>query len=78
MMCRIATRQDMQDSTKQLLHFELTESILGSCFDVMNELGSGFLESVYKNAVYTPITSFLGIWGRVKALRFERSENPTY
>lgn len=37
---------------KPSLKAELTESILGCCFDVMNELGSGFLESVYKNAVY--------------------------
>lgn len=29
----------------------LTESILGACFDVSNELGCGFLESVYENAL---------------------------
>ena len=28
----------------------LTEKILGSCFEVMNELGAGFLESVYIKA----------------------------
>lgn len=32
-------------------HFQLTSAILGCCFDVMNELGTGFLESVYKNAL---------------------------
>ncbi len=37
---------------KQLVHFDLTGKILKSCFDVMNELGTGFLESVYKNAVF--------------------------
>jgi len=42
-------RQDMQDN--QPLYQELTETILGCCFDVMNELGVGFLESVYKNAL---------------------------
>ncbi|MBA2367694.1 MAG: GxxExxY protein [Candidatus Protochlamydia sp.] len=41
-------RQDKHDNKK----FQLTEIVLGSCFDVMNELGSGFLESVYKNALY--------------------------
>ncbi len=41
----------MQDSKTQMPHFELTESILGCCFDVMNELGVAFLESVYKNAL---------------------------
>ena len=40
----------MQDNDI-LLHQELTEKILGCCFDVMNELGVGFLESVYKNAL---------------------------
>lgn len=43
-------RQDMQDKD-QPLYQELTETILGCCFDVMNELGVGFLESVYKNAL---------------------------
>ena len=43
-------RQDMQD-IDQPLYQELTETILGCCFDVKNELGVGFLESVYKNAL---------------------------
>lgn len=43
----------MQDS--QPLYSALTEVILGSCFDVMNELGVGFLESVYKNALFIAI-----------------------
>jgi GxxExxY protein len=30
---------------------ELTGAILGCCFDVMKELGPGFLEKVYKNAL---------------------------
>ena len=34
-----------------LLHEELTENILGACFEVMNELGSGFLESIYEKAL---------------------------
>ena len=29
----------------------ITEKILGCCFEVMNELGVGFLEGVYKNAL---------------------------
>jgi hypothetical protein len=29
---------------KPFRYFEITELILGCCFDVMNELGSGFLE----------------------------------
>ena len=43
-------RHDMQDKD-QPLYQELMETILGCCFEVMNELGVGFLESVYKNAL---------------------------
>ena len=34
-----------------LLHEELTGKILSACFEVSNELGAGFLESVYQKAV---------------------------
>jgi len=36
---------------KELPHSDLTGSILNCCFEVMNELGPGFLERVYKNAL---------------------------
>ena len=42
-------RQDEQDG--KLLHSELTRAIIGSAFQVINELGSGFLESVYEKAM---------------------------
>ena len=43
----------MQDEGKEfLLHPALTRSILGCCFAVMRELGPGFLERVYKNALF--------------------------
>jgi len=35
----------------ELPYSELTSVILGCCFDVMKELGPGFLERVYKNAL---------------------------
>ena len=34
-----------------MLHEELTEKILKACFEVINELGAGFLESVYEKAL---------------------------
>ncbi len=43
----------MQDD---LPHFNLTKNILKCCFEVMNTLGSGFLESVYKNALIISMT----------------------
>jgi GxxExxY protein len=35
-----------------ILHRDLTKSILKLFFDVYNELGYGFLERVYQNALY--------------------------
>ena len=32
-------------------HSDLTETILDSCFNVMNDLGVGFFEAVYKNSL---------------------------
>jgi GxxExxY protein len=37
---------------KELPYSELTHAILGCCFEVMEELGPGFLEKVYKNALF--------------------------
>ena len=34
-----------------MLHSDLTEKIIGCAFEVQNELGSGFLESVYEKAM---------------------------
>lgn len=36
----------------ELLHSDVSELIIGCCFGVMKELGSGFLENVYKNALF--------------------------
>jgi GxxExxY protein len=35
----------------QLLYKEITNIILSACFDVINELGAGFLESVYQKSL---------------------------
>ncbi|HSX03798.1 MAG TPA: GxxExxY protein [Rhabdochlamydiaceae bacterium] len=39
-------------SNEEFLHAELTGKIIGCCIEVIRELGSGFLENVYKNALY--------------------------
>ncbi len=41
----------MIQKSRNRLHDDLTESIIGCAFEVINELGSGFLESVYENAM---------------------------
>ena len=42
-------RQDAQD--RGLQYEEITEIVIGCAFEVINELGSGFLESVYEKAL---------------------------
>ncbi len=37
---------------KNLLHSELSRDVLACCFDVAKTLGAGFLENVYKNALF--------------------------
>ena len=34
-----------------MLYEELTQQVIAACFDVINELGTGFLESVYEKAL---------------------------
>lgn len=47
----------MNADIRGLKHKELTETIIGVFFEVYNELGHGFLESVYENAFETALTS---------------------
>lgn len=37
---------------RRYLHSSLTDGIIGTFYDVYNELGHGFLESVYEEAMY--------------------------
>ncbi|WP_136514314.1 GxxExxY protein [Geomonas edaphica] len=39
-----------------MVHDDLTGKVLGACFEVSNELGSGFLESVYEKALLVALT----------------------
>lgn len=41
----------MNTDERGLKHRELTEKIIGAFYEVYNELGQGFLESVYENAL---------------------------
>jgi len=37
---------------RDLPHSDITADIMKCCFEVIQELGSGFLENVYKNALF--------------------------
>ena len=37
---------------------EITDIILRSFYEIYNELGDGFLESVYENALYIVLTGY--------------------
>ncbi len=41
----------MDEKHDALLHEKLTEKIIGSAFEVINEMGSGFNEKVYENSL---------------------------
>ena len=41
----------MNDEKRELPYFTLTQKIFGCCFEVMKELGPGFQEVIYKNAL---------------------------
>jgi len=49
-------RGSMEKQISKLLHAELTEQVLGVYYDVYNEIGHGFLESVYNNCMYLALT----------------------
>ena len=46
----------MSERKTQLIDGDLTEKVIGVCIDVSRELGSGFLESVYLNALIIALT----------------------
>ena len=44
--------QDLQDDRRSDFQLgEITEKIIGCAFELINELGTGFLESVYEKAL---------------------------
>ena len=49
-------RGSMEKQNSKLLHSELTEKLLGVYYDVYNEIGHGFLESVYNNCMFLALT----------------------
>jgi len=44
--------------TDRLKHNKITDIILKGFYEVYNELGDGFLESVYENALYIVLTGY--------------------
>jgi len=56
-------------SSKSFLHGDITEKIIEAAFEVSKELGSGFLESVYKNSMVIAL--------RAKGLKVETERQIT-
>ncbi|MEK6528801.1 MAG: GxxExxY protein, partial [Nitrospirota bacterium] len=54
-------------NTDRLKYKDITDGILRSFYEVYNELGEGFLESVYENALYIVLTGY--------GLRIERQKD---
>jgi GxxExxY protein len=51
-LCEKKTSMNMQDKQdRDLKHGEITKTVIGCAFEVMNEMGAGFLESVYGKAM---------------------------
>ncbi len=57
---------NIPDEHESLKHSHITEAIIGAFYDVYNELGHGFLESVYREALACELAS--------KGLRAEREK----
>lgn len=47
----------VEGGNEQFRHGELTKSIIGTFYEVYNELGHGFLESVYENSLAAALRS---------------------
>lgn len=45
-----------QRKLTKMFHKEITEQIIGASFEVYNQLGYGFLEKVYQNAMQVELT----------------------
>jgi len=52
---------------ENLKHSELTDAVIGAFYDVYNELGNGFLESVYREAMIVAL--------RQKGLSVDREQS---
>ncbi len=55
----------------KLKHFGVTQDIIGAFYEVYNELGHGFLESVYREAMIVALRSKSLVVEREKAVNVE-------
>ena len=55
---KVFSHEFTQMSADKLKYKEITDIILRGFYEVYNELGDGFLESVYESALYIVITGY--------------------
>ena len=59
-------RMDTDSKRIEMPTDALTEKVIGAAFSVQNELGNGFLEKVYENALTVEMTSSRGFRSNAK------------
>ena len=56
---------------EQFRHAELTKAIIGTFYEVYNELGHGFIESVYENSLTLALRCIGQLMNYLKATQIE-------
>ncbi len=67
----------MNTETHRFKHGEITQKVIGVFFDVFNELGHGFLESVYEKSLELQATDQHGCT-RISTLKYVSRSTPVF
>jgi GxxExxY protein len=62
---------ELSSGTSRLKHFAVADAVIGAFYDVYNDLGHGFLESVYREAMIVALRSKNVLVEREKTVNVE-------